>query len=466
MAKFGDGVPLGDPSWYQGIPSPNYTESHAAWRAKVRNFAEEEVADIVDDWDAAAGRDDHKKCQEYLSGVVTAAARHGVLPGVVGQPWPAQWVEAPAPEGYDYFHELITVDEVARMGGGVAWAILGGLGIGLPPVINFKIPGNPVLRDRVIKDCLGGEKMICLCISEPTAGSDVAGMKTTAVDMGDHFLVNGEKKWITNGIYADYFTVALNTDGPGQNGMSMLLIERGPGVETKKMSCQGVWTSGTTFVTFTDVKVPKENLIGIRKEGFKQVMFNFNHERWSMCVQASRLMRTCVEEAIVFARSRQTFGKYLMEHEVIQHKIAEMGRHAEAMTGFLEYITAQMNMLSMDDANKLLGGKIAMLKVQSSKSLEFCAREALQVFGGSGYTRTGKGAKVERIYRDVRAYAIPGGSEEIMLKLAIGQLGFVKKRTPDKKMLALEKENAELKKKLQAAGSSPSFQASAVQAKL
>merc|ERR1712100_141107 len=169
-----------------------------------------------------------------------------------------------------------------------------------------------------------------------------------------------------------------------------------------------------------------------------------------MCAQAARLSRTCVEEAIKHARMRKTFGKFLIEHQVIQHKIAEMGRLCEAQHAWIESITYQMNTMSREEQNAKLGGIIALCKVQVSKAAEFCAREALQVFGGAGYTRRGKGEKVERIYREVRAYAIPGGSEEIMLNLAVGQLKFVQRTAPDPKdaqIKKLQKELEDMKKK-------------------
>merc|ERR1719379_2460123 len=213
----------------------------------------------------------------------------------------------------------------------------------------------------------------------------------------------------------------------------------------------GVWTSGTTFITFRNVKVPKENIIGKLNMGFLQIMYNFNHERWMLAIQATRLARTCVEESLRHARLRKTFGKYLIEHQVIQHKIAEMGRMCEATHSWLENITYQMNTMSKDEQNLRLGGYIALLKVQSTKTAELCAREALQVFGGAGYTRSGQGEKVERIYREVRAYAIPGGSEEIMLNLASSQLKFISQMAPDPRdamIKKLQEENADLKKSL------------------
>jgi alkylation response protein AidB-like acyl-CoA dehydrogenase len=217
------------------------------------------------------------------------------------------------------------------------------------------------------------------------------------------------------------------------------------------MKCMGVWPSGTTYVEFTDVKVPKANVIGVVGEGFKQTMFNFNHERWLLCAQACKLTQTCVGEAWAFARGRMTFGKRLVEHQVMQHKIAEMMRVSEASMAFLEQVTAMMKSMSREEQNKKLGGHIALLKVHCTKNLEFCAREAVQALGGTGYTRQSKGEKVERIYREVRAFAIPGGSEEIMLNLAVSQLGFVPaKKKPSAKdaVAALEKQLASVQKQL------------------
>lgn len=176
------------------------------------------------------------------------------------------------------------------------WGLFAGLSIGLPPVIKF---GSKYLKDKVAAACMRGEKTICLAITEPSAGSDVANLQTEAKKTpdGKYYIVNGEKKyerdsnyyyylllsailihsirWITNGVFADYFTVAVRTGGAGMAGISMLLIEKSmPGVTTRQMLCSGVWPSGTTYITFEDVKVPVENLIGKENEGFRYVMDN------------------------------------------------------------------------------------------------------------------------------------------------------------------------------------------------
>jgi len=266
--------------------------------------------------------------------------------------------------------------------------------------------------------------VICLAITEPTAGSDVANLKTEAklTPDGKHYIVNGEKKWITNGVFADFFTVAVRTGGAGMGGVSLLLLERSmPGITTRQMQCSGVWPSGTTYITFEDVLVPVENLIGKENEGFKYIMHNFNHERFGIIIQAVRLARVCVEEAFKYAHKRQTFGKRLIDHPVIRLKLAHMARQVESSQAWLENITYQLKTMPHKQAQVILGGPMALLKAHATTTLEYCAREAAQIFGGLAYTRGGQGEKVERIYREVRAYAIPAGSEEIMLDLGIRQ---------------------------------------------
>jgi len=242
------------------------------------------------------------------------------------------------------------------------------------------------------------------------------------VECGKFYIVNGEKKWITNGVFADYFTVAVRTGGQGMAGISLLLIERSmPGVTTRQMKCSGVWASGTTYITFEDVKVPVENLFGQENRGFKAIMINFNHERWGTIVQATRFSRVCLEESIKYAHKRKTFGKRLIDHPVIREKIANMARQVEATQSWLELVTHQMCTMTPAEQRERLGGPIALMKAQATKTFEYCAREAAQIFGGLAYTRGGQGAKVERLYREVRAYAIPAGSEEIMLDLGVRQ---------------------------------------------
>ncbi|KAI5808680.1 putative acyl-CoA dehydrogenase [Peziza echinospora] len=417
LEPWGELIPFGDPSWYQGYPSAYYNETHAALRNEVRAWMEEKVEPFLNEWDEA------KRVPEEI---YKEMGTRGYLSGLLGVHFPTQYTQnrvasVPA-EKWDLFHEFVLTDELSRSGsGGFVWNVIGGYAIGLPPLLKF---GTKEVKERVIPGILNGDKRICLAITEPDAGSDVANLGCTAEKTADgkHYIVNGEKKWITNGIWADYFTVAVRTGGPGMGGISILLIEKDfPGVKTRKMDCQGVWASGTTYITFEDVKVPVENLIGKENQGFKVIMTNFNHERIGIIIQCSRFARVLYQESVKYAHKRKTFGQPLINHPVIRLKLAHMLRQVEATHSWLESLIFQVSNMDEQEAMFKLGGPIAALKAQSTVTFEFCAREAAQIFGGLGYTRGGIGAKVERLYRDVRGYAIPGGSEEIMLDLSVRQ---------------------------------------------
>lgn len=409
---FGEGNPFGDPSWYQAYNSPYYNDTHKQLRKMFREYVDTHLMPNVHDWDENG---------VIPKDVYLHAGSAGTLALCIGRPWPEKYI-GKCPWGFepDYFHELVMYDELSRVGsGGFLWGVAGGTTIGLPPIYNH---ATEEVRQRVVPPCLRGEKCACLCITEPTAGSDVANLKSTAKLEGDHYILNGEKKWITNGIFADFFTVACRTGGPGMGGISLLLVEKDmPGVVTRKMKCSGVWSSGTTYITFDDVKVPKGNLLGKENKGFQYIMMNFNHERFGICAMTNRFSRVCLEESLKFSAKRKTFGKTLAQHPVIRWKIAEMARLVEATHAWLEQITYQLNTMGHMEASLKLGGHTALLKVQCTKVFEYCARESAQIFGGLSYTRGGQGEKVERLNREVRAMAVPGGSEEIMLDLGVRQ---------------------------------------------
>jgi alkylation response protein AidB-like acyl-CoA dehydrogenase len=412
MSNFGNQIVYGDPSWYQGWSSPYYRESHVRWRERCRLFVEEHILPNVSDWESQ---------REIPRSLAQECARMGLLPCVAGSN-AYRFIRSEnikAPDDYDYFHELIFIDELARCAsGGVLWGLIEGLQIGLPPVLNF---GTQKLKDLIAEDCLLGKSVICLCITEPTAGSDVSGIRTSAVrdDVNQCYIVNGEKKFITAGIFSDFFTVAVKT---GDTSVSLLLLDKGmKGLKRRRMDCQGVWSSGTTFIELNDVRVPFDRLIGQEGNGLKMIYTNFNHERIGFVIQANRFARVCLEESIKYALKRKTFGKPLIEHEVIRWKIAEMTRQIESCHCWLESVVHQMNVMSPEEGAVVLAGPISLLKAHSTKIFEYCAREASQIFGGNSYSRSGIGEKIERLYRDVRAYAIPGGSEEILLDLGVRQ---------------------------------------------
>jgi len=288
--------------------------------------------------------------------------------------------------------------------------------MGLPPIINH---GSKYLKDLVVKDVLSAKKFISIAISEPSHGSDVANIMTTATRDGEFYVVNGQKKWISWAIFADFFTVAVRTGGKGSKGVSLLLIEKSrSGVSVQRMKLQGNWLAGTCLVTFEDVRVPVKNLIGKENEGFKYIMHNFNYERFTITCGAIAGARLCIEEALKYALQRTVFDKKLIEQPVIRAKFADMVMRVQCCQSQLENIAYQMKCGSPEES---LGGPVALLKTFSTKTFELCAREASQILGGASYVRGGKGVTVERLYRDVRGTAIPGGSEEILADLGVRQ---------------------------------------------
>jgi acyl-CoA dehydrogenase len=375
--------------------SPFYTEAHHAWRASLRRWVDREIAPHATAWDEAG---------EIPRELYTKAAALGLLQ--LG--YPEEFGGVPS----DPFMAITTTQELARPGAGGIPASLMIHGIGAPPIAAV---GSAELKARILPAVLRGEKILALGITEPSGGSDVANLRTAARRDGDHYVVNGEKCYITSGMRADYLTTAVRTGGPGAAGVSLLLIDmNSPGMTRTKLQKMGWWASDTASIFFQDVRVPAENLIGAEGRGFPAIMLNFNNERLALAAGATAYARVALEEALAYAQQRHTFGKRLADHQVIRHKLAEMTRHVNASQAYLELTAWRLAQGQSPVAD------ICLLKVQATQTMEFCAREALQILGGAGYMR---GTKSERIYREVRVNAIGGGSEEIMRDLAARQMG-------------------------------------------
>ncbi|KAH6913049.1 acyl-CoA dehydrogenase [Coprinopsis sp. MPI-PUGE-AT-0042] len=272
------------------------------------------------------------------------------------------------PEEFDYFHEMIMGQETARVHArGYTDGLGGGTYIGLPPIMNF---GQPALREKICKEVFAGKKFCSLAITEAFAGSD-------------GWIVNGTKKWITNATFADYFTVGCRTE---QGGLVVLLVERGEGVETKAIKTSYSTAAGTAYITFENVFVPYEHTLGKENKGLQVILSNFNHERWGMCTASIASQRLIVEECLKWANQRKVFGKPLHSQAVIRAKLAAMISRRYATS------TAQET-----------------------------ARDAVQVFGGRGITRTGMGRFIEHYHRTVPFDAVLGGAEDVLGDLGVRQ---------------------------------------------
>jgi alkylation response protein AidB-like acyl-CoA dehydrogenase len=301
---------------------------------------------------------------------------------------------------------------------GVSDGLIGGVSIGLPPLLKF---GSSEMIKKFAVPCIKGEKRICLAISEPYAGSDVAQIRTFATPLPDgSWKVSGVKKWITGGMVADYFTTLAQTE---KHGSVMLLIERGDGstVSTKPIKTSYSPAAGTAYVTIHNAIVPPGNVIGKVGNGFMQTMANFNFERWGMIVSGNRHSRMVVEESMKWALSRKVFGKALMQQPVIRYKIAEMVAAVETLHSMLEDITYQMNNMNVAQINKDLAGPIALLKYKQTRVATLVSDNACQIWGGRAITGTGMGYIIEKFQRSFKFQAILGGSEEIMADFAIRQ---------------------------------------------
>lgn len=375
--------------------SPFFTEEHEAFRAVVRRFVAKEIEPFAGQWDEDG---------EFPRDLYRKAADIGLL----GLGFPEAFGGTPA----DQFMRIVVSQELARPGAGGINASLMSHGIGAPPIV---AGGRPEVQARVLPGIIAGEKISALAITEPNGGSDVANLRTMARRDGDHYIVNGEKTFITSGMRADWLTVAVRTGGAGPGGVSMLLIPGDTrGLSRTKLKKMGWWASDTATLHFDNCRVPAEYLIGEEGGGFQIIMRNFNSERMGMSASCAAFARVCVEEAIAYARQRETFGKPLTQHQVIRHKLVDMMQKVVATESMLMLLAWRLTQGESPVA------EICMLKNQATQTMAHCASEAVQIFGGAGYMR---GAKVERIYREVKVNAIGGGAEEIMKDLASRQLG-------------------------------------------
>jgi acyl-CoA dehydrogenase len=362
-------------------------------------------------------------------------AKHNMLIPNLPAPLPVQWLKklgihdilgAVKVEEWDYLHTGICVDEMARSGlAGPSGSLTVGMAFGVPPLYKF---GSPELQSRFLPDFLTGKKRTCIAITEPTAGSDVANISTTATKSpdGKSYIINGTKKWITNGIWSDYACMAVRTGTPdsGPSGLSLLIVplKNHPGVTMRRLKPSGQITAGTTFISLDDVHVPTSNLIGTEGQGMKYIMTNFNHERLTIAVAVNRQARVALSAAFEYCLKREAFGKTLMDQPVVRHRLAKAGAELESLTAWVEQFLYQMVHLPPREADTKLGGLTALAKAKAGMVINECAQCAVLLFGGNGYTTTGQGEIAERIYREVMGTRIPGGSEDVMLDLAVRQL--------------------------------------------
>ncbi|KAH7152609.1 acyl-CoA dehydrogenase [Dactylonectria macrodidyma] len=408
-------IPWSEPSWYRSGSSVYFNESHRRLRNSIRKYVDENILPYSLGWEEHGEVPEEAALSYSCSGIpfddIPELYRPKNIPNLTGI----------TQDKLDVFHLLVSADEIARIEGGVAIALGGASVIGAPPVINY---GSEEQKSQWLPGLFSRQTNFCLGVTEPSGGSDVAGIQTTAQKSGDgnFYLVNGVKKWITGAPWATHMTTAVRTGGPGIKGISVLVIPLdSPGIEIRKIHNSGQNAGGASFVDLENVKVPVANLVGKENEGFGIIMRNFNKERFVMAVQCNRKSRTCLSMAFSYAMERETFGKPLIENQVIRKKLAEIAHRVEAHWAWLEQVAHCINSSPFGWQTPDIASQISLLKVQGGQMVEMASREAQQIFGGAGYQKGGRGAAVEQISRDLRMLVVGGGSEEILADLAVRQ---------------------------------------------
>ena len=400
-----------------GSNPAHFTAEHVAFRASVRAFVQREVEPHIEAWEAAEAfpRDLYAKAAEV---------------GLLGLGFPEELGGVPG----DPFLNYVAHAELCRAGSGGLCAGLMSHTIGLPPVVKM---GTPEQHARIVGPVLAGEKVMALGITEPGGGSDVANIRCRAERDGDHYVLHGEKVFITSGVRADFVTTAVRTGGAaegGAGGISVLVVqgggpdgafgvgseeERRAGLTRTKLSKMGWACSDTAALHFDGYRVPAANLLGEENRGFGGLMANFNNERFMIAVWACEMAAVATQEALDWARERHTFGAPLLSHQVVRHRLVDMHTRICATRSMAEGLGAR---LAAGESSKQLVSELAMLKVQATDTAEYCAGHAVQILGGAGYMKGG--CKSERIFRETKVLSIGGGASEIMKDLATRQLGW------------------------------------------
>lgn len=367
-----------------------FDATHEAMRASARTFLAREVIPHLNQWE-----DDELFPRELYAKAAGA--------GFLGLGYPEEYGGVPC----DQFHRIAMTEEFCRPGSLGLVAGLFSLNIALPPILAL---GTEAQKQRFVPPVLAGEKIAALAITEPNAGSDVANIQTRAVRVGDHYIVNGAKTFITSGCRADFITTAVRTGGDGAGGVSLLVIESDtPGFKVaNKIRKMGWNASDTAELVFEDCRVPAENLLGEEGNGFAGIMRNFQDERLSMAVMAHAAAETAYEEALRYTKERSAFGRPLTGFQVTRHKLVDMATLVTAAKEFNYRVAAKMQ------AGEYPVAEVSMAKNFACHICDKVCYDAVQLHGGYGFARE---YKVERLYRDTRILSLGGGTTEIMKEI-------------------------------------------------
>ena len=373
------------------------TPAHEELRAKIRAFAEEEIKPLAFLLD---------QNNEFPDEPVKKMAQLGWL----GLPFPKEYGGA----GLDILSYAMAVEELARVDGGAGVILSAHVSLGAWPIFAY---GTEEQKQKYLVPLARGEKLGAFGLTEPNAGSDAGGTETTALDKGDHYLLNGGKIFITNAPKADTYVVfAVTTPDIGTRGISAFIVEKGwKGFEFgDHYDKMGIRSSSTAELIFNDVKVPKENLLGKEGDGFKIAMSTLDGGRIGIAAQALGIAQGAFEHALAYAKERVQFGKPICKNQAIAFMLADMATKLTAAKE-LVYMAAQMK--DRNDPNASM--YCSMAKYFASETCNEIAAKAVQIHGGYGYI---KEYPVERKYRDCRVFTIYEGTSQVQQMVISGNL--------------------------------------------
>lgn len=374
-----------------------FTDSHEMFRKTVKDFVEKEIMPNAEHWEEIeeVPREVFKK----LGGL-----------GIMG----VRFDEKYGGSGLDFWYTLVLCEELTKSTyNGVAVSILMQCEMCTAALHD---EGSEELKQKYLVPAIKGELLGCLGVSEPNAGSDVGAIRTSARRAGDSFIINGSKTFITNGTIADYVLLAVRTGGQGTAGISLIVVPTDtPGFSVgRRLKKMGVHSSATAELAFDDCVVPAANMVGEENKGFKYIMHHFQGERIVLCGFALGTMEALMQEAISYGKSREIFGQPIVNYQIWKHRLADLATKIMA--------ARQLTYLAVDVANsgRRSDKEISMAKLFTASLVKEVANEVLQLHGGYGYMEE---YPVCRIYRDVAAMTIGGGTNEVMLEIIAKQSG-------------------------------------------
>ena len=368
-----------------------FTEEHELFRASLRDFLQKEVAPHIEKWEETGTID--RFIWEKMGEM-----------GFFGIAYP----EAYGGMALDFFYTVIFLEELQRIqSGGFAAAMWAHAYLAMT---HLNAEGNEEQKQHYLAKSITGEMIGCLCVTEPFGGSDVSGMRSTAVLDGDHYILNGSKTFITNGVYSDYLVVAAKTDPSlGNKGITLFIVDREmEGVSATKLDKLGWRASDTGAIAFTDVKVPVANRLGEENLGFQYIMQHFASERLIMGINAHARSEWALEYTIQYMKDRKAFGKSISEFQALRHKIAQLASEVEVCKTFNYTVAERLG------KGEYVVKEASMSKLISTKIADEVAYDCLQMLGGYGYMEE---YPMARLLRDSRLGPIGGGTSEILREI-------------------------------------------------